>query len=134
MVNQKVALSILEKFGLCADAVANGLEALQALQAIPYDLVLMDVQMPEMDGLEATRRIRAAEGGQMVGRSDTRTVNVGEPGFDFWPSRRMPIIAMTAGAMQEDREQCLEAGMDDYVAKPVSLDALARVLRPWLPA
>ncbi len=111
--NQLVALSMLEKLGYRADAVANGLEAISALQSIPYDLVLMDCQMPEMDGFEATRRIRSGEG------------NVLNP--------QVPIIAMTAYAMRGDRERCLEAGMDDYVAKPVQLDDVAAALERWLP-
>jgi len=109
-VNQQVALGMLGKFGLRADAAANGREALHALRTLPYDLVLMDVQMPEMDGLEATRIIRKDH-----------------------PSPRIPVIAMTAGAMREDREKCVEAGMDDYVAKPVNPEELARVLEKWLP-
>ena len=117
-VNQQVALGMLRKFGLRADAAANGREALHALKTLPYDLALMDVQMPEMDGLEATREIRKAE-------SQTRI-----PGIQH---SRIPIIAMTAGAMREDREKCVEAGMDDYVAKPVNPEELAGVLEKWLP-
>ncbi len=98
--NQQVAFGILEKLGLRADAVANGSEAVHALETLPYDLVLMDVQMPEMDGLEATRRIRDPESSVL--------------------DHRVPIIAMTARAMQGDRESCLESGMNDYVSKPVS--------------
>ena len=113
ITNQQVALGMLKKLGLRADAVANGLEALKALRTLPYDLVLMDVQMPEMDGIEATRQIRDP-------RSEV-------------PNRRIPIIAMTAHAMQGDRERCLEAGMNDYVAKPVSPRALAEALDKWLP-
>ena len=112
-VNQTVALGLLKRLGLRADAVGNGLEAIEALSTIPYDLVLMDVQMPVMDGLEATRRIRDAA----------------SPVLD----RRIPVIAMTANAMQGDREVCLQAGMDDYVAKPVKSEALAEALARWLP-
>jgi CheY-like chemotaxis protein/HPt (histidine-containing phosphotransfer) domain-containing protein len=112
-VNQKVAVGILKKFGLRADAVADGAEALQALETIPYDLVLMDVQMPVLDGLEATRQIRNLQ-------SKVRHHDI-------------PIIAMTAHAMQGDRERCIEAGMNDYVSKPVSPPALAEVLARWLP-
>jgi PAS domain S-box-containing protein len=123
ITNQRVALGILKKLGLHGDAVANGAEALKALETVPYDLVLMDVQMPEMDGLEATRNIRHAEGGVTDdGVPDGATVR-----------RRIPIIAMTAHAMQGDRERCLEAGMDDYVSKPVTPQALARILEEWLP-
>jgi PAS domain S-box-containing protein len=113
ITNQQVAIGILKKLGIrTADAVANGAEALKALETIPYDLVLMDVQMPEMDGLEATRRIR----------SQASAVR----------NRAIPIIAMTAHAMQGDRELCLEAGMDDYITKPVSPQTLLATLEKWL--
>ncbi len=108
-VNQKVALRMLERSGYTADAVASGVEALEALERQVYDIVLMDVQMPEMDGLEATRRVR------------DNPCRYGRP----------HIIAMTAGAMQGDRERCLEAGMDAYVAKPVRLEALGQALAQW---
>ena len=113
ITNQQVAVGILKRLGLRADAVANGEEAVKALETLPYDLVLMDVQMPIMDGLEATRQIRDL-------RSAVRDHGV-------------PIIAMTAHAMQGDREKCLNAGMNDYVSKPVSPEALARALKKWLP-
>ncbi len=105
-INQKVAVRLLEKLGYHADVVANGLEVLEALMRQPYDVILMDVQMPEMDGLEATRIVRQQ-----------------------WPFDRQPqIVAMTANAMASDREQCLEAGMNDYVSKPVRLEELQRAL------
>jgi CheY-like chemotaxis protein/HPt (histidine-containing phosphotransfer) domain-containing protein len=103
--------------GLRADAVASGEEAITALENVPYDLVLMDVQMPVMDGMEATRRIRASA-------SSLRT-RIQNP--------HVPIIAMTAHAMQGDRERFLDAGMDDYISKPVSPQALAQALLRWLP-
>ena len=111
--NQQVAAGILKKLGLRADVAVNGIEALRALEDLPYDLVLMDVQMPEMDGYEATREIRNRQ-------SDVR-------------NHQIPIIAMTAGAMQGDRDKCLEAGMDDYVPKPISPKVLADALDKWLP-
>jgi CheY-like chemotaxis protein len=114
ITNQLVALGILKKFGLRADAVANGVEALRALETLPYDLVLMDVQMPEMDGIEATKRIRKNEKIMMNDES-------------------IPIIAMTAHVMQGDRERCLKAGMNDYISKPVTPEALAEILEKWLP-
>jgi CheY-like chemotaxis protein/HPt (histidine-containing phosphotransfer) domain-containing protein len=115
--NQKMVLYQLEKLGYTGHAVANGLEAIRALATIPqnsrgYDLVLMDCQMPEMDGFETTRRIR---------------VNEAENG------QHIPIVAMTANAMQGDREACLESGMDDYVAKPVTLNSLQQVLDRYMP-
>jgi PAS domain S-box-containing protein len=113
IINQQVALNILKKLGLSADAVADGAEAVKALETIPYDLVLMDVQMPVMDGLAATRVIRDPA-------SAVR-------------NHQLPIIAMTAHAMQGDLEKCLEAGMNDYVTKPVFPQSLVEVLQKWLP-
>ena len=106
VVNQKLALRLLERFGYRPDIVANGLEALDALQQRHYDLVLMDVQMPEMDGFEATRRVRA---------------NISR-------DKQPRIIAMTANAMQGDREACLAAGMDDYISKPIGVKELHQSL------
>jgi len=113
IINQKVAQNILNKLGFKADVVANGLEALRALELIDYDLVLMDCMMPEMDGFEATAMIRS---------SGSNVIN-----------HNVLVIAMTANAMKGDREKCLEAGMDDYLSKPVKKDFLAEVLAKWLP-
>ena len=110
--NRILALRLLEKLGHRVDAVGDGAEALTALRTLPYDLVLMDVQMPEMDGFEATRAIRA-------------------PSTPL-PVRRIPVVAMTAHALKGDRERCLEAGMDDYVAKPVDPGELAAVVERQL--
>ena len=112
ITNQQVAVGILGKLGVRAEVAANGAEVLKALETIPYDLVLMDVQMPEVDGLEATRRIR---------RPESAVLN-----------HRVPVIAMTARAFQSDREECLQAGMDDYVTKPVEVTALVNALVKWL--
>ncbi len=129
--NQQVVLGILKKLGLRADAVSNGREAIEALNTRSYDLVLMDVQMPVMDGFEATRLIRrmAKDGGRKSedGDEEPRTKNQ-EPAT----CGRLPIIAMTALALQGDRERCLEAGMDDYLSKPIDPLTLARVLAKWL--
>ncbi len=113
IINQQVAVGLLRKLGVRVDAVANGAEAVKALEDLPYDLVLMDVQMPEMDGWEATSIVRDPS-------SHVR-------------DHRIPIVAMTAHAMQGDRERCLEGGMDDYISKPVARHALAQVLSRWLP-
>jgi signal transduction histidine kinase/DNA-binding response OmpR family regulator len=110
-INQKVAQSLLGKLGFKADAVANGREAVKALELINYDLVLMDCQMPDMDGFEATAMIRDP---------DSAVLN-----------HAVPIIAMTANAMKGDREMCINAGMDDYITKPVKKDELAAMLEKW---
>ena len=111
-VNQRVAVRMLERLGLHADVAANGFEALRATEQVPYDLVLMDCQMPEMDGFEATATLRLRE--------------VGQP-------RHTVIAAMTANAMAGDRERCLAAGMDDYLSKPVEERSLVTLLERWLP-
>lgn len=110
-INRKVTLKQLEVIGIEADGVANGLEAIEALAQRHYDLVLMDCQMPQMDGFDTTRRIRNS-GGSSAG---------------------IPVIALTAGVMEEDRQRCFEAGMNDYIAKPTTLEILEQKLGQWLP-
>jgi CheY-like chemotaxis protein len=110
VINQQVALSFLERFGYRADLAANGLEVLEALHRQPYDAVLMDVQMPEMDGLQATQRIRGLPAAELAAQAQPR------------------IIAMTANVMREDHDACLAAGMDDYISKPVQVEELVRAL------
>jgi CheY-like chemotaxis protein/HPt (histidine-containing phosphotransfer) domain-containing protein len=106
-MNQKVAMRLLERLGYRADVANNGLEAIEALERQPYDVILMDVQMPELDGLDATRRI-----------------------CERWPEEARPrIVAMTANALPEDREACFAAGMNDYVAKPIRAEELAAALK-----
>jgi len=139
-VNRLVAEGMLRKLGVRTDAAANGASALAALERERYDLILMDVQMPVMDGLDATRRIRSQESALRSQTSDVSSqTSEDHPGegstkSDLRPQTtgRIPIIAMTAHAMQGDREKCLAAGMDDYVSKPISPQALANVLAKWL--
>jgi PAS domain S-box-containing protein len=120
LVNQKVAIRILDRMGYRADIVANGLEVLEALQRQSYDVVLMDLQMPEMDGLEATRRII----------QDWETIsNNRDDGSQLRRKQRPRIIAMTANAMHGDRETCLAVGMDDYVSKPIAIEELIAALK-----
>jgi CheY-like chemotaxis protein len=104
-VNQKLALRILEQMGYRADIASNGLEAIESVERQTYDVILMDVQMPEMDGLEATRQIVAK-----------------------WPQKHPRIIGLTANALEGDREQCLAAGMDDYISKPIHIEELVDAL------
>ena len=106
VVNQKLALRLLQQMGYRADLASNGIEAVESIARQAYDVVLMDVQMPELDGLDATRRIRA------LGSAH----------------RGLRIVAMTANAMQGDREMCLEAGMDDYLTKPIRVEQLVETL------
>jgi CheY-like chemotaxis protein len=106
-VNRKVALRLLDKLQLVVEVATNGIEAVQKATTNAYDLILMDCQMPEMDGYEATRQLRAH-------------------------GVQTPIVALTANALQGDREQCLLAGMDDYLAKPIKPDELKRTLAHWL--
>jgi signal transduction histidine kinase/response regulator of citrate/malate metabolism len=112
VVNQVLAVRLLEKLGYRVDVVSNGSETIAALRRTTYDLVLMDCQMPEMDGITATRRIR---------ESETSSI-------------RIPIIAMTASSLETDSKECLAAGMDDFITKPVSLDKLGKTLQRWMPA
>jgi signal transduction histidine kinase/PleD family two-component response regulator len=114
VVNAKLAVRLLERLGCRVDVASNGHEALKMVQSIPFDLVFMDCQMPEMDGFEATRAIRAWERASLI-----------EPS----PGTRLPIVALTANAMQGDRERCIEAGMDDYITKPLARADLQRVLQ-----
>jgi PAS domain S-box-containing protein len=110
-VNQKVAIRILEKLGVRTDVAGNGLEAVEMFRTIPYDIVFMDCQMPEMNGYEASTRIRQFEK----------------------PGRRVPIVALTAEAIQDCRDKCLQAGMDDFLPKPVKLEDLMAALERHLP-
>lgn len=114
--NQIVAQGMLESMGLSADIAANGLEAISSIKRatdiLPYTIVLMDCQMPEMDGYDATRAIRSGEAGER--------------------NKTIPIVAMTANAMHGDREKCFAAGMDDYIAKPISFDILKLALMKWI--
>jgi CheY-like chemotaxis protein/HPt (histidine-containing phosphotransfer) domain-containing protein len=111
-INQLVAVGLLERLGYRADVASNGREAVEAVQRTRYDLVLMDCQMPEVDGYEATRLIRQSEP----------------------PDRRLPVLALTADVTDRGREQCKGAGMDDYIAKPIDREQLRETLLRWLPA
>jgi CheY-like chemotaxis protein len=109
-VNQKLAERVLTKLGYKPEKALNGLEALEAVKRKNYDVILMDIQMPIMDGIECTQKIRQKQGTQPV------------------------IIAMTANAMAGDREKCIQAGMDDYISKPVKLEDLVNLLKKWCPS
>jgi CheY-like chemotaxis protein len=109
-INQKVAAHLLERQGCVVDLAGNGAEAVDLAARAPYDLILMDCQMPEMDGYQATRAIRSGDG----------------------PCRAIPIIALTANAMAGDREICVAAGMNDYLGKPISARSLAETIGRWL--
>ena len=110
-INQKLVVTLLQKAGFSVDTVESGLQAIEQGQRVKYNAILMDVQMPEMDGLDATRRIRQLEQGE---------------------DQHIPIIAMTAHALKGDRERCLEAGMDDYVSKPLDPPLLFKMIDRWI--
>ena len=148
VINQKVASRMLEKLGYRVDLVANGKEALDALSRIRYAVVFMDCQMPEMDGFDATRAIRAREASFVKTSassvepreapdsetSDSKTNDASRTTHHASSARRIPIIAMTANARQEDQDRCLAAGMDDYLSKPVQAKLLAEALARWVEA
>ena len=110
MFNQKIATAMLKKLGLTTDIASNGMEVLDKISGTNYDMILMDCQMPKMDGYEATAKIRTDE--KIKGQ-------------------HIPIVAMTAHSSQEDRESCFKSGMDDYIAKPFKIDDLRVVLTRW---
>ena len=151
VINQKVVISILGKLGYNADAVANGKEAVNALEIIPYDIVFMDCQMPEMDGYEATREIRKIEDRrqktedrnqekQITTSNEKPATGNKQRAASYRSSianrqssiKKVPVIAITAHTMKGDREKCLEAGMDDYLSKPVKPQELSDMLEKWL--
>ena len=115
LFNQMIALKLLAKLGYQADCALNGLEVLKAIEQKSYDLILMDIQMPEMDGLEATRQIRQMESTRGVSNL----------------TNQIKIIAMTANVMNEDRENCLKVGMNDFISKPVRIEEIAKILKKW---
>lgn len=111
-INQRVSVLVLEKLGYRVDAVANGVEAIQLLLALPYDLVLMDCFMPLMDGFETTRALRSSENPRL---------------------RNVPVVALTASVAPDSRERCLAAGMNDCIPKPIQIDVIKVVLKRLLP-
>lgn len=120
MVNQKVAKAMLEKLGCIVEVAIHGAQAVERFREQPYDLIVMDCQMPVMDGLQATREIRLVERDRAGPNDD--------------PASGVPIIALTAHAMPEDRALCMDAGMNDYLSKPVRTDSLRQALLKWVPA
>jgi signal transduction histidine kinase/DNA-binding response OmpR family regulator/HPt (histidine-containing phosphotransfer) domain-containing protein len=131
-VNQEVALGMLQALGCHTDLASNGREVLEALKRKTYDVVLMDCQMPEMDGFEATRRIRELE--QERATSEVQQSSSDLSISNLEPLRHLPIVAVTAHAITGDRERCLAAGMDDYLSKPFMQDQLQALLLRWLPS
>lgn len=141
-VNQQLGVLLVERLGYRADVVGNGVEVLEAISRIPYDLILMDCQMPEMDGYEATKKIREAENQNGEGKGETLEGKSENPKEEIITSHfslstsyssHVPIIALTANAMPGDRDKCLKAGMDDYLSKPLRPEELAGVFARWLP-
>jgi len=140
-VNQKLAKILLTKAGYHVEVANNGKEAVEKYMASPkdFDLIFMDVQMPEMDGLEATREIRKFETGnspaiRLVGKKlEPGDIQQQSSIINHQSSiHRVPIVAMTASAMKGDREKCLEAGMDDYITKPIKRELVFEILEKWI--
>jgi CheY-like chemotaxis protein len=119
-VNQKLANRLFEKMGYSIDIATNGIEVLEAIQKQSYDLIFMDVQMPEMDGLEATRQIRALEQSGQTELSNPTPSN-----------QSIQIIAITANATQDDRENCFASGMNDFIAKPFKVEQIQTAIKKW---
>ena len=132
VVNQKVAVRTLEKLGFQLDVAANGVEALEALEQRIFDLVLMDCQMPKMDGFEATRAIRQIEEQVRAGQLEPGTHS--SYGRKHFRTNGIPIVALTANAMKGDREICLESGMDDYLSKPIQSQKVIEMMDYFLPS
>jgi len=140
LVNQKVAVKMLTKLGYQVDVANNGLEALDGWRNRPYAMILMDCLMPEMDGFQATEKIREAERKNLEGKREKDAIEKNRSRESDLPSDishltshlRIPIIAMTANTMEGDREKCLEVGMDDFIPKPVNIEFLGSVLAKWL--
>ena len=130
-VNQQLAVLLIERLGYRTDVAANGQEAVKACSTNPYSLVFMDCHMPVMDGYDATKKIREMESV----KREAKEKDSPDP-LPLTPdgTLHVPIIAMTANALPGDREKCLQAGMDDYLPKPIRPDGLAQILEKWLPA
>jgi len=126
-VNQKVAVKMLEKLGYRVDVVGNGLEAVEAQSRLAYDAILMDCQMPDMDGYEATREIRKREA-LGVKREEKEEISPDASPLTPYENSHVPIVALTANVMKGDKEQCFDVGMDDFLSKPVTLEGLEGVL------
>lgn len=131
-VNQQLAVMMIERLGHRVHVATNGQEAIDALKSISYDLIFMDCHMPVMDGYEATKKIRAAESIKSKEEEIVLSDSPDSPRLTPHGSH-IPIVAMTANVMPQDRDKCLQAGMDDYLSKPIRPEGLTRIFTKWLP-